>query len=78
MSLDDEERVELLENIINGSKEFRFKTDDILNIRDYYTGRKSINIDFSQLIDILYKYEINVNDVEKLLLLDEEIIEDED
>lgn len=69
-----EDKIELLESIINNSKEFRFKTDDILNITDYYTGRKSINIDFTALIELMRSYEDI--DFSSILLYDDEVEED--
>jgi len=69
-----EDKIELLESIINNSKEFSFKTDGILNITDYYTGRKSINIDFTALIELMRSYEDI--DFSSILLYDDEIEED--
>ena len=71
-----EERIELLQNIIDGSKRFEFATDDILNVKDYYTSRKSININFTKLIEMLYEYDFNDNDIKELLLTDDEIEEE--
>lgn len=72
-----EERIELLQNIIDGSKRFEFATDDILNVKDYYTSRKSININFTKLIEMLYEYDFNDNDIKELLLTDDEIEEED-
>lgn len=65
------EKIEMLESIINGSKTFSFKYDDVLNISDYYTGRKTINIDFTKLIEVL-KEDIEDYVIDEILLTDEE------
>lgn len=67
-----EERIELFQDIIEDSKRFEFVEDDVLNVKDYYTSRKSININFTKLIEILYEYDIDDCDIEELLLTDEE------
>ncbi len=53
-----EEKYEDLQAILNSSKEFRFKNDTVLNIKQYY-GNKEINldlskIDFDMFIDLYY------------------------
>lgn len=53
-----EEKYEDLQTILNSSKEFSFKTDTVLNIKQYY-GNKEINldlskIDFDMFIDLYY------------------------
>ncbi len=65
------EKIEMLENIISGSKTFYFKYDDVLNITDYYTGRKSINIDFTKLIEAMFDY-LDGEVIDEILLTDEE------
>ena len=70
MSVND--RIDLLENIINSSKQFEFVTDEIERISGYYNG-KGINIDFNKLIEMLRNYEIECEDIEELLLTDNEM-----
>ena len=53
-----EEKYEDLQTILNSSKEFSFKNDTVLNIKQYY-GNKEINldlskIDFDMFIDLYY------------------------
>ena len=43
-----EEKYEDLQTILNSSKEFSFKTDTVLNIKQYY-GNKEINLDLSKI-----------------------------
>lgn len=68
-----EDKIELLRDIIEDSKEFSFKEDEILNIKSYYNYNKSININFIALIEMLYEYEIQNEDINRLLLTDEEL-----
>lgn len=68
-----EDKIELLRDIIEDSKEFSFKEDEILNITSYYNYNKSININFIALIEMLYEYEIQNEDINRLLLTDEEL-----
>jgi len=68
-----EERIELFQDIIEDSKRFEFVEDDVLNVKDYYTSRKSININFTKLIEMLNEYDIEDYDIEELLLTDDEI-----
>ncbi len=56
-----EEKYEDLQTILSSSKEFSFKTDTVLNIKQYY-GNKEINldlskIDFDMFIDLYYEPE---------------------
>ena len=56
-----EEKYEDLQAILNSSKEFSFKNDTVLNIKQYY-GNKEINldlskIDFDMFIDLYYNPE---------------------
>lgn len=68
-----EERIELFQKIIEDSKRFEFVEDDVLNVKDYYTSRKSININFTKLIEMLNEYDIEDYDIKELLLTDDEI-----
>lgn len=70
-----EEKIDLLENIITNSKTFEFVEDEILNIKDYYTGRKSININFTALIELMRSYEDI--DFSSILMYDNEIEEND-
>lgn len=65
------DKIELLQDILCMSKEYRFKTEDILNIRGYYHTDKSININFTALIEIMYE-KLNDEDINRILLTDEE------
>ena len=67
------DRIELLQDIIDGSKRFEFATDDVLRLTSYYNGNKVIGINFTKLIEMLYEYDFNDNDIEDLLLTDDEI-----
>ena len=67
------EKIELLQDIIDDSKRFEFATDDVLRLISYYNGNKVIGINFTKLIEMLYEYDFNDNDVDELLLTDEEI-----
>ena len=69
--MEDLDKVEILEEIINNSKEYRFITDDILNIKQYY-GNKSININFIALIETMLE-KLDDEDIDRILLLDEEV-----
>ena len=68
------EKIEILEDIIGSSKCFEFETDEILNLRDYYTGRKNININFNTLIEIM-RDKLDEEDIDRILLTDEEVEE---
>jgi hypothetical protein len=69
MSAND--RINLLEHNINGSKRYEFVEDDVERISGYYIAN-SININFTKLIEILRDYDIEDYDIEELLLTDEE------
>ena len=68
----ENKKLELLKHIIYSSKEFQFEEDDILNIRKYYNTKVSININFSELIDICYE-KLDEEDIDRFLLNDEEL-----
>ena len=69
------DKTELLEEVLNISKEFTFKTDDILNIRGYYDTKKSININFIALLEVMYE-KLDDKDIDRILLTDEELEEE--
>lgn len=73
-----EDKIELLRDIIENSKTFEFVEDNILNVKDYYTGRKSINIDFKALIEMIEDCEIEEQFINSFLLTDEELDRNED
>lgn len=70
------DKIELLQDVIESSKSFEFIEDDVLNIKDYYTTKKSININFTALIEMLCELDIPNEYIDRLLLTDDEV-EDE-
>jgi hypothetical protein len=67
------DKIELLQDVIESSKSFEFIEDDVLNIKDYYTNKKSININFTALIEMLCELDIPNEYIDRLLLTDEEV-----
>ena len=63
-----EEKYEDLKTILESSKEFNFKTDTVINIKQYY-GNKEIDldlskIDFDMFINLYYDSEKEKNSME--------------
>ena len=63
-----EEKYEDLKTILESSKEFSFKTDTVINIKQYY-GNKEIDldlskIDFDMFINLYYDSEKEKNSME--------------
>jgi len=74
--MEDLNKVELLQEIIGSSKEFKFETDEIMNIRKYYDTKQSININFVALIEVMFE-KLDDEDIDRILLTDEELENDE-
>ena len=74
--METSDKIELLQDVIESSKSFEFIEDDVLNIKDYYTNKKSININFTALIEMLCELDIPNEYIDRLLLTDNEV-EDE-
>ncbi len=72
-----DDKLKLLERIINSSKEFKFNSNDILNIRKYYDISQSININFIGLIEVCYE-KLEPEDIDRFILTDEELREDQE
>lgn len=67
-----EDKVELLRDIIESSKEFSFVEDEVLNVKSYYDYNKSINVNFIGLIEVMYE-KLDDEDINRILLTDEEL-----
>ena len=67
-----EDKIELLRDIIEDSKQFEFVEDEVLNIKSYYNFNKSINVNFIGLIEVMYE-KLNDEDINRILLTDEEL-----
>ena len=64
--MEDLNKVELLQEIIGSSKEFKFETDEIMNIRKYYDTKQSININFVALMEIMFE-KLDDEDINRIL-----------
>lgn len=67
-----EDKIELLRDIIEDSKQFEFVEDEVLNIKSYYNFNKSINVNFIGLIEVMYE-KLDDEDINRILLTDEEL-----
>ena len=64
------DKVELLQDIIESSKEYKFQ-DNILHIAKCYGNGESINVNMIGLIEIMYE-KLDSEDIDRILLTDEE------
>lgn len=71
-----EDKIELLRDIIEDSKQFEFVEDEVLNIKSYYNFNKSINVNFIGLIEVMYE-KLDDEDINRILLTDEELGDEE-
>ncbi len=66
-----DEKVELLNDILEDSKRFEFVEDEILKISSYSDSRKRVYINFIGLLETIYE-KLDDEDINRILLVDYE------
>ena len=61
-----EDKVEVLQEIIEDSKRFEFVDDEVLKIQNLYT-RKTIYVNFIGLIEVMFE-KLDKEDIDRILL----------
>ena len=64
-----EDKVELLQNLIEDSKRFEFVDDTVLKIQNYFNGNKKIYVNFIGLIEVMFE-KLDEEDIDRILLED--------